>query len=58
MNDLRDVATRAQICLRCHLGQASSDHTSRVVDHRLIAAGHPVLRFELDNYSEEPSLRH
>ena len=53
MNDLRDPAARARVCLRCHLGSGD-----RTVDHRLIAAGHPILRFELDNYTEEPSLRH
>jgi len=47
MTDLRSVATRARVCLGCHLGEPG-----RVVDHDLIAAGHPELRFELDNDSE------
>lgn len=53
MNDLADPASRAQTCLRCHLGEGES-----TVDHRLIAAGHPRLVFELDNYAEDPRLRH
>jgi len=47
MTDLRDVAVRAAVCLSCHLGSAG-----KTVDHELIAAGHPPLAFELDNYSE------
>jgi cytochrome c554/c'-like protein len=47
MTDLRDVPTRASLCLSCHLGDAR-----REVDHDLIASGHPLLPFELDNYSE------
>jgi hypothetical protein len=47
MTDLRDVEVRATLCLSCHLGSAG-----KTVDHELIAAGHPQLAFELDNYSE------
>jgi Cytochrome c554 and c-prime len=47
MTDLRDVQVRAGVCLSCHLGGPG-----RSVDHDLIAAGHPQLAFELDNYSE------
>jgi len=47
MVDLRDVATRTTVCLGCHLGRPG-----RVVDHDLIAAGHPALRFEVDNFSQ------
>ena len=47
MTDLRDVQTRAAVCLDCHLGGAG-----KTVNHDLIAAGHPQLAFELDNYSE------
>jgi len=47
MTDLRDVQVRANVCLACHLGGAG-----RSVNHDLIAAGHPQLAFELDNYSE------
>jgi len=47
MTDLRDVQVRASVCLSCHLGGPG-----RSVNHDLIAAGHPQLAFELDNYSE------
>jgi hypothetical protein len=47
MTDLRDVSVRSAVCLSCHLGAAD-----KTVNHDLIAAGHPVLAFELDNYSE------
>ena len=46
MRDLRDPASRAGLCLGCHLGAPG-----RQVDHELIAAGHPELLFELDNYT-------
>jgi hypothetical protein len=47
MTDLRSLPTRASNCLSCHLGNASKE-----VDHELIASGHPILAFELDNYTE------
>lgn len=46
MTDLRNLQIRAQTCLACHLGNAE-----KTVDHELIAAGHPDLTFELDNYA-------
>src|SRR5260221_646869 len=47
MTDLRSISTRGTLCLSCHLGNAK-----REVDHELIASGHPILAFELDNYTE------
>jgi hypothetical protein len=47
MIDQRDVRVRSHICGRCHIGGAD-----REVDHELIASGHPLLAFELDNYTE------
>jgi hypothetical protein len=47
MIDLRNISTRATTCLSCHLGNKNKE-----VDHELIASGHPILAFELDNYSE------
>lgn len=47
MIDLRDLPVRAHTCHRCHLGNAEKE-----VDHELIASGHPVLAFELDNFTE------
>ncbi len=46
MYDTRDPLLRARLCLSCHLGSAENR-----VDHRLIAAGHPDLGFELEKYS-------
>jgi hypothetical protein len=48
MTDLRSLDVRSRLCLSCHLGSAGKS-----VDHDLIAAGHPVLHFELDNFSED-----
>jgi Cytochrome c554 and c-prime len=47
MFDLRDLRVRAHTCHRCHMGNAEKE-----VDHELIASGHPLLAFELDNYTE------
>lgn len=38
---------RAERCLSCHLGD-----DKHLVTHRLLGAGHPPLRFELDTYTE------
>jgi hypothetical protein len=46
MYDTRDVASRTEKCLGCHLGTED-----KFVDHELIAAGHPMLMFELDSFS-------
>jgi hypothetical protein len=46
MIDTKNLAVRSSICLDCHLGSGD-----RVVDHELIAAGHPDLQFELDTFS-------
>ena len=46
MYDTRDVASRTLKCLGCHLGTED-----KFVDHELIAAGHPLLQFELGSFS-------
>lgn len=46
--DQRDLSRRGEGCLGCHLGDER-----RTVDHELIAAGHPILIFELDNYTQQ-----
>jgi len=46
MLDLRDLQTRAERCMSCHVGTPE-----KRVDHRMIAAGHPDLTFELDTFS-------
>jgi hypothetical protein len=43
--DNKDLAKRTERCLTCHLGAPGLN-----VDHELIAAGHPDLKFELDSY--------
>ena len=48
---LRDLArpqVRAQICLDCHFGGAGE---GQFVTHRIMAAGHPRISFELDLFS-------
>ena len=47
MWDTKRLLTRAQICVRCHVGSPGRD-----VDHDLIAAGHPRLQFEFTSYLE------
>ena len=46
MYDTKDIGLRAEKCLGCHVGDPG-----KTVDHRLIAAGHPDLVFELDTFS-------
>ena len=41
-----DVA-RAQLCLSCHLGNAQ-----KFVTHKIMAAGHPRMSFELDTFTQ------
>ncbi len=43
--DTRDLVKRSEKCLSCHLGTPE-----KMVDHELIAAGHPDLYFELDSF--------
>lgn len=45
MLQTRDLLTRARMCADCHVG---SRH--REVNHDMIAAGHPPLRFEMASY--------
>ncbi len=44
--DNKDLVKRSEKCLTCHLGAPGMS-----VDHELIAAGHPDLRFELDSFT-------
>lgn len=46
MRDLRDPVRRTESCLTCHLGSPD-----KVVDHQMIAAGHPDLYFEVTSFS-------
>jgi hypothetical protein len=45
---LDDPRTRAKVCLDCHFG---SGDPGQFVSHRMMAAGHPRLSFELDLFS-------
>jgi hypothetical protein len=42
-----NVTAKAELCLSCHLGTSDKFAT-----HRLMAAGHPRLAFELDTFTE------
>jgi hypothetical protein len=48
MVPLDDPGARAARCLDCHFGSADS---GQFVDHRMMAAGHPRISFELDLFS-------
>ena len=46
MTDTKRLDVRAKMCLACHLGRGN-----QLVDHEIIAAGHPDLAFELDTFT-------
>lgn len=48
MTDLTSPRVRAQVCLDCHL---SGDGKGQFIAHRIMAAGHPRISFELDLFS-------
>ncbi len=48
MAALEDPRTRASLCLDCHFGSAKS---GQFVTHKMMAAGHPRVSFELDLFS-------
>lgn len=48
MTALENPKVRANNCLNCHFG---SDNPGQFVDHRIYAAGHPRIQFELDLFS-------
>ena len=45
---LESATTRASVCLDCHLG---SKRSGQFVTHRIMAAGHPRVTFEMDLFS-------
>ncbi|MGI8978764.1 MAG: hypothetical protein ACR2FY_06030 [Pirellulaceae bacterium] len=45
MRDTKDLHVRGKLCASCHVGSAEKN-----VNHDLLAAGHPPLRFELAAY--------
>jgi hypothetical protein len=48
MRALDQAGVRAAVCLDCHYG---SDRGGQFAEHRIMAAGHPRLSFELDLFS-------
>lgn len=48
MTDLVNPKIRARVCLDCHF---SGDGQGQFVEHRIMAAGHPRVSFELDLFS-------
>jgi hypothetical protein len=53
MIDTKNLEVRAKTCLGCHLGSGE-----KVVDHELIAAGHPDLPFEMETFSAAQPAHH
>jgi Cytochrome c554 and c-prime len=47
MYPTNEAEARADLCLSCHLGTAN-----KFASHRMMAAGHPRLAFELDTFTE------
>jgi hypothetical protein len=50
--DTKNLNERAETCMKCHVGPSEQHGSPQVVDHDLIAAGHPRLAFELRSYFE------
>jgi len=48
--DTKQLEKRAGVCMDCHVGPNEAAGTTQVVDHDLIAAGHPRLAFEFHAY--------
>lgn len=53
LRNLTDLETRAKSCVPCHVGAPGQE-----VNHDLIAAGHPMLRFEFASYLANYQGRH
>jgi hypothetical protein len=52
--NLESLRVRAEVCSSCHIGQLNRGGglRDREVDHRLMAAGHPSMAFDFENYLE------
>lgn len=46
MREQRQYVARVEGCVRCHVGSRREDGMVRDMNHDLIAAGHPALRFD------------
>lgn len=44
------LASRAQICMSCHVGDLNTPSVAREVNHDLMAAGHPPMHFEFETF--------
>jgi hypothetical protein len=53
MVDTKNLFLRARLCAGCHVGSAEND-----MNHDMIAAGHPPLRFELASYEALIGTKH
>jgi hypothetical protein len=52
VNTKESLNERAATCMKCHVGPSDEFGAQHVVDHDLIAAGHPRLSFEFHAYFE------
>lgn len=52
IRDTKSIVGRTNTCVRCHVGSRTEDKLVRDMNHDLIAAGHPALRFDLLIYDE------
>ncbi len=51
--DTKSLANRVAICASCHVGEIGrSDGLDREVDHRIMAAGHPAIHFEFEQFHQ------
>ncbi len=50
--ETKGILDRAQNCVRCHIGSRTKDGLIRDMNHDLVAAGHPALRFDLLIYHQ------
>lgn len=52
--NLESIERRAEVCSSCHVGELNrgGGYRPREVDHRLMAAGHPMMYFDFENYLE------
>src|SRR6185503_17447885 len=50
--ETKNLSQRAAVCMKCHVGPSDAAGALQVVDHDLIAAGHPRLSFEHHTYLE------
>jgi hypothetical protein len=52
MAETEDYVERIEGCVRCHVGSRRADGLIRDMNHDMIAAGHPALRFDAWAYNQ------